>query len=490
MNGKRNIFKLSTLGILLICYSISVCDLHAQAPGQRADQTPNLIIIFTDDQGYGDLSSYGHPEIETPNIDRLAEEGMKFTDFYVPAPVCTPSRAALLTGTYPKRVGLAHRVLFPYSKTGLNPDEITIAEMLKDEGYATAAIGKWHLGHYAPFLPTNQGFDYYFGIPYSNDMGDVDYDRYNMAEDYVSGPIPVYRNEEVIEVDPDQSRLTRRYTDEAIRFVTENRDQPFFLYLPHSMPHVPIAASRHFRGKSDYGTYGDAIEEIDWGVGEILDHLEHLGIARNTVVMFATDNGASEWEGQGGWVWTPEWDGRVTRGTQTYRSGSNGPLRGDKNTTWEGGMRVPFLIRWPERIPAGEVSGALVTSMDILPTIAGILGIELPADRKIDGYDIWPILSGTQKDESPYQAFYYYRDDRLQAVRSGRWKLHVYRPDSGATEMLYNLQTDIGETTDVSDEHPDVVERLQRLAEEARRDLGDAATGREGSNVRPIGKIE
>ncbi|MDX1618471.1 MAG: sulfatase [Balneolaceae bacterium] len=463
--------------------------MHAQVSDQANDQSPNFIIIFTDDQGYGDLSSYGHPEIETPNIDRLAEEGMKFTDFYVPAPVCTPSRAALLTGSYPKRVGLAYRVLFPYSKTGLHPDEVTIAELLKQKQYATAAVGKWHLGHHAPFLPTNQGFDYYFGIPYSNDMGDVDYDRYNMAEDYVSGPLPVYRNEQVIEVDPDQSRLTRRYTDEAIRFITENRDQPFFLYLPHSMPHVPISASRHFRGESSYGTYGDVIEEIDWGVGYILDHLEHLGIADNTIVMFATDNGASEWEGQGGWVWSFEYDGRHTRGVVTYRSGSNGPLRGDKNTTWEGGMRVPFLIRWPGHIPAGTVSSELVTSMDILPTVAGITGTELP-DHTIDGHDIWPILSGDETAESPYEAFFYYRDDRLQAVRSGKWKLHVYRPDSGETELLYDLENDIGETTNLAGNYPSVVERLQDLADQAREELGDAVTGDEGSNVRPIGRIE
>lgn len=456
-------------------------------PSGNDSGLPNIIIIFNDDQGYGDLASYGNTELSTPGTDRMAAEGMQFTDFYVAAGVCTPSRAALLTGSYPKRVGLAHRVLFPFSDTGLNPEEITIAEILKTKGYATAIVGKWHLGHHTSFLPTRQGFDYYFGIPYSNDMGHNDYDR--LAPGFVSGPTPVLRNEKVIETDPDQRNLTRRYTDEAINFITDHKENPFFLYLAHSMPHVPIAASTHFEGTSDYGLYGDVIEEIDWGVGQILDHLEKLQIDDNTIVIFTSDNGAQVWEGDGGWVWSSENDGRSTRGEITYKSGSTGPLRGSKNSTWEGGMRVPFIIRWPGEIPAGTVSNEVATTMDMLPTIANIVGAGLSDDRIIDGYDIWPILSGDPNAESPYEAFYYYRDDRLQAVRSGKWKLHVYRPNEGKVQLLYNLEEDIGETTDVSVQNPDVVNRLEELAEKAREDLGDVVTGQEGNNLRPIGAL-
>ena len=447
---------------------------------------PNIIIIFTDDQGYGDLASYGNTGMNTPNTDRMAAEGMRFTDFYVAAGVSTPSRAALLTGCYPKRIGLAHRVLFPYSTTGLNPDEVTIADMLKEIGYATGIFGKWHLGHHLPLLPTRQGFDYYFGIPYSNDMAHHNYQR---ADNFLVGPLPLFRNEEVIETDPDQRHLTRRCTEEAINFITAHRDKPFFVYLPHAMPHVPIASSHHFEGQSEFGLYGDVIEEIDWSVGLILDHLKTLGIEDNTMVIFSSDNGAQQWEGEGGWVWTPDRIGRPTRGEITYPHGSNGPLRGAKNSTWEGGMRVPFIVRWPARIPAGRVSVELVTAMDLLPTIARITGAEVPGERIIDGHDIWPILSGDKNAKSPYEAFYYYRDDRLQAVRSGKWKLHLFRPGTGATRILYDLEADIGETTDVSGQHPEVVKRLEALAEIAREDMGDIATGREGRNVRPIGKL-
>ncbi len=447
---------------------------------------PNIIIIFTDDQGYGDLASYGNTAMSTPNTDRMAAEGMRFTDFYVAAGVCTPSRAALLTGCYPKRLSLAHRVLFPFSTTGLNPDEITIADMLKEQGYATGIFGKWHLGHHLPFLPTRQGFDYFFGIPYSNDMAHLNYQR---ADDFLVGTLPLFRNEEIIETDPDQRYLTSRCTEEAINFITAHRDEPFFVYLPHVMPHVPIASSHHFEGQSDYGLYGDVIEEIDWSVGQILNHLEILGLDDNTLVIFSSDNGAQVWTGEGGWVWTPDRIGRPTRGEVTYPHGSNGPLRGAKNSTWEGGMRVPFIIRWPGKIPAGSVSSELATAMDILPTIARLTGARVPDDRIIDGHDIWPILSGDTDARSPYEAFYYYRDDRLQAVRSGKWKLHVYRPETGATSLLYDLEADIGETTDVASQNPEIVKRLESLAEKARDDMGDAATNREGRNVRPVGKL-
>lgn len=473
--------------ILFLCFRslINVSDVRAEL-GKDVDP-PNIIVIFTDDQGYGDLASYGNTTMKTPHTDRMAEEGMKFTNFYAAAGVCTPSRAALLTGSYPKRVGLAHRVLFPFSDTGLNPDELTIANLLKHQDYATANIGKWHLGHHLPFLPTRQGFDYYFGIPYSNDMGQNDYE--NLQPDYISGSIPLLRNEDVIELDPDQTLLTRRYTDETIKFITDNRENPFFIYLAHSMPHVPIASSPHFEGRSEYGLYGDVIEEIDWGVGHILDHLKKLGIDDNTIVIFTSDNGATTWEGDGGWVWTSERDGRLNRGEKQYRSGSNGKLRGSKNSTWEGGMRVPFIIRWPGKIPAGSVSNEIATTMDLLPTFADIVGGKISNDRIIDGHNIWPILSGDTEAKSPYEAFYYYRDDRLQAVRSGKWKLHVYRPGEGATNMLYDLSTDIGETSDVSEHNPKIVNMLKDLANKARVDMGDEATGVEGKNVRQVGHL-
>ena len=471
---------------IMSCFLVFGCNIENSAE-QKIDQNlPNIVIIFTDDQGYGDLASYGNTAMNTPNTDRMAAEGMRFTDFYMAAGVCTPSRAALLTGSYPKRVGLAHRVLFPYSETGLNPDEITIADMLKEKGYATGIFGKWHLGHHIPFLPTRQGFDYYFGIPYSNDMAHINYQQ---ADDFLVGTLPLFRNEDIIETDPDQRYLTRRFTEEAVNFITANRDQPFFVYIPHAMPHVPIASSHHFEGKSEFGLYGDVIEEIDWSVGLILDHLEILGLEDNTIVIFTSDNGAQEWTGEGGWVWTSDQIGRPTRGEVTYPHGSNGPLRGAKNSTWEGGMRVPFIIRWPGQIPAGSVSNELATAMDLLPTFASIVGSDLPDDRIIDGYDIWPILSGDANAESPYEAFYYYRDDRLQAVRSGKWKLHVYRPDEGRAQILYDLESDIGETTDVSEQNPEIVEQLEVLAEKARIDLGDVVTGQEGENVRPIGTL-
>jgi arylsulfatase A-like enzyme len=444
------------------------------APSVAQGPPPNVVIVFTDDQGYGDVGVYGATEFRTPNLDRMASEGVRFTSFYVAAPVCTPSRAALLTGSHPVRVGLGHRVLFPYSTTGLHPDEVTLAEILKSRGYATGIVGKWHLGHHAKFLPTRQGFDTYFGIPYSNDMGD----HWYAGQNFMAPPLPILRDEEVIEQGPDQTQLTRRYTDEAIRFIRANKDRPFFLYLPHSMPHWPLAASEQFAGRSKLGIYGDAIEELDWSAGEILKTLGELGIDRRTLVIFTSDNGASlaPWQQRG------------------YRPGSNGPLRAGKNTTWEGGMRVPAIMRWPGRIPAGLVQDELATAMDILPTIAKLTGAEAPRDRTLDGKDIWPLMSGTAGARTPHEAFYYYRDERLQAVRSGPWKLHIYRPEwgDGARDhqpLLFNLDKDIGENNNVAGANADVVKRLLALAETAREDLGDAATGRQGRNVRPVGRL-
>ncbi|MBN1341315.1 MAG: sulfatase [Phycisphaerae bacterium] len=446
--------------------------LQAVRAEAAAERLPNFVVIFADDQGYGDVGCYGARDFSTPRLDRMAAEGVRLTDFYVAGPVCTPSRAGLMTGCYPKRLGLAYRVLFPYSKTGLNPDEITIAEILKTRGYATACIGKWHLGHHAKFLPTRQGFDVFFGTPYSNDMNGQHYKE----QDFKAPALPLIRQEKVVEEDPDQRYLTRRYTEESIRFMEANKDRPFFLYLPHNMPHRPIHASERFKGKTKHGLYGDVIEEIDWSVGEILGALKRLGIDERTLVIFTTDNGPV-----------------LLRAKRLgYRPGSAGPLRGMKNTTWEGGMRVPCVMRWPGKIPGGTVCEELVTAMDVLPTIAKLAGAEAPKDRIIDGKDVWPVVCGKAGVRSPHEAFYYYRDDRLQAVRSGWWKLHVFRPEweasSGHAPLLHDLKVDVGERTDVAGEHAEVVKRLQGLAERAREDLGDAATNRSGKNVRPVGE--
>jgi len=432
---------------------------------------PNVVLIFTDDQGYGDVGCYGATGFSTPNLDAMAAAGARFTDFYVPAPVCTPSRGALMTGCYPMRIGLGHRVLFPYSTRGLNPEEVTIAELLKGAGYTTAMIGKWHLGHHPPFLPTRQGFDSFFGTPYSNDMNGHHY-KHN---DFLSSPLPLMRDAKVVELDPDQRLLTRRYTEEAVRFIATHKDAPFFLYLAHNMPHVPIYASDKFQGTTEHGLFGDVIAEIDWSVGEINAALEAAGVAENTLVIFTSDNGPVP--------------GTRTAPQGQYEGGSAGPLRGQKNQTWEGGMREPCIMRWPAGIAAGTVITELATSMDILPTLAGLAGVPLPAVT-IDGRDIRPLLSGEPGATTPHDVFYYYRDNRLQALRSGAWKLHVWRPEwKGAAHppLLYNLDDDLGETTDVSASHPAVVRALLAKADLAREELGDAITGQLGAGVRPYG---
>ncbi len=427
----------------------------------RTEQKPNVIIILCDDLGYGDLGCYGSDRNRTPRLDRMAAEGMRFTDFYVAAPLCSPSRAALLTGCYPRRVGLAeghgHPVLFPGDPIGLHPDEVTIAGLLKAEGYGTKIIGKWHLGDQPPFLPRRFGFDSYFGLPYSNDMLPE-----HPANDRYGFPLlPLMRDDDVVAIDPNQASLTDHYTREAVGFIEQHRDRPFFLYFAHMYVHEPIYAPYNFLARSRNGPYGAAVEQLDHSVGTLLDTLAELGIDDRTLVIFTSDNGSNGRDG-----------------------GSNAPLRGTKGTTWEGGMREPCIARWPGAIAAGGTCREIVTAMDFLPTIARLTGAVLEAGRPIDGGDIVPLLFGALEATSPYDAFGFYRGSELGAVRSGRWKLHLDDP------LLFDLQADVGETHDLSDQHPAVVRRLQGLAEAFREDLGDARVGMVGRNCRPAGRVE
>jgi arylsulfatase A-like enzyme len=462
--NRRNFLRLA--GATAAGVALSGCMGAGSASG--AASKPNFIIIFCDDIGYGDLGCFGSTKHRTPKIDRMAAEGTRFTSFYVTSGVCTPSRSSLMTGCYPRRVSM-HKsaknewVLFPVAKKGLNPNEITIADVLKARGYATACVGKWHLGDQPKFLPTRQGFDYYYGIPYSNDMGS--------RQRKQNPPLPLMRNEKVIEAPVDQNTVTKRYTEEVLKFITANKDKPFFVYLPHTMVHNPVHSSEKFRGKSANGGYGDATEEIDWSTGEILATLKKLGIDDRTLVVFTSDNGAAN-----------RW------------GGSNLPLSGYKGSTMEGGMREPCVMRWPGRIPAGRKCDELASTLDLLPTLARLAGTKAPDDRIIDGKDIWPLMAGEKDAKSPHEAFYYYRMDQLQAVRSGKWKLHLEyditrRKQKGTTKAplkLYDLKADIGETTNVAADHPNVLERLLALAERAREDLGD---GNRKGNQREAGLV-
>ncbi len=411
--------------------------------GPQDSPPPNIVVLFADDLGYGDLGCTGHPSIRTPQLDRMAAEGMRFTNFYSAAPVCTPSRAALLTGRLAVRSGMAHdtrRVLFHYSAGGLPSEELTIAEALKGKGYATACVGKWHLGHLPPYLPMKQGFDSYFGIPYSNDM------------DKVPGGnnVPLMRNEEIVERPAEQKTLTKRYTEEAVRFIEANRAKPFFLYLAHTMPHVPLFASDEFRGKSPRGLYGDVVEELDWSVGRVLGALRAAGLEKRTLVVFTSDNGP--------WLIMKE------------NGGSAGLLREGKGSTWEGGMRVPGLAWWPGRIAAGAVSQELACTMDLFTTSLKLAGAEVPADRPIDGVDLTPVLFGT--GPSLRKIVHFYRDTQLYALRKGPFKLHLvtrsaYGKDPAEKReppLLFDLGRDPSEQFDVAAKHPDVVADLMKEA--------------------------
>jgi len=447
-------------------------------PCSASAKKPNFIVILTDDQGYADAGCYGAKDFETPNLDRMAAEGIRFTDFYSAAPVCTPSRAAMLTGCYPQRVGLPN-VIGPGSATGLSSEEQTIAELLKTQGYATACYGKWHLGDNPKFLPLRHGFDEYFGLPYSNDMWPHNPMNPNFPD------LPLIEGEKVIGLNPDQSKLTTWYTERSVKFIEKNKDKPFFLYVSHTMPHVPLHVSDKFKGKSKQGLYGDVIMEIDWSVGQILSTLKRLGLDDNTMVIFTSDNGP--------WLLFGD------------HGGSAGPLREGKATTFDGGQRVPCIMRWPGKIPAGKVSSEMIMIMDFLPTLANLAGGQL-SSKPIDGKDIWPILSGKPGAKSPHEAFFFYLVWGLQAVRSGKWKLHVphqYKhfanPGKGGKPgsfiykniglSLFDLEKDIGEQHNVAAEHPDVVERLLGLADKMRHDIGDDRLKIKGEGKREPGRI-
>jgi len=424
---------------------------------------PNIILINCDDLGYGDLGCYGATLNRTPALDQLAQRGIRFTDFYMAAPVCSPSRGAMLTGCYPPRIGFGRfegrYVLFPGQPVGLDPAEITIARLLQQSGYATRIVGKWHCGDQKEFLPTRHGFDSYYGLPYSNDMGI----RFE-GDEYP--PLPLLRDDEVIQQQPDQSSLTERYVEESVRFLRENAGRSFFLYFAHMHVHVPLYVADRFIKESKNGRYGAAVECIDWATGAILQELKSLGIEENTLVIFTSDNGA---------VCHGKW-------------GSNGDLRGTKGSTWEGGMRVPCIMRWPGRIPEGTVCRALATAMDFYPTLAELCGIPVPEDRRIDGKSILSLMRKPDA-ESPHDVFFYYAGNALEAVRNRAWKLHVRK---GAREVgeLYNLEEDAGETTNVYESHPSVVADLMAQLELCREDLGDDACGKEGKGVRPIGRVD
>jgi len=453
------------------------------------DRPLNFIVVFCDNLGYGDVEPFGSTLHRTPSLTRMAAEGRKFTHFYATSGVCTPSRASLMTGCYAQRVGMHvnerdDHVLRPVSPYGLHPDEVTIAEVLKTRGYATTIIGKWHLGDQPEFLPTRQGFDSFFGVPYSDDMtqerGSRNLDRFGPTP---WPPLPLMENERVSEAPVDRNLLTKRYTERALSYIEGHKDEPFFLYFPQAMPgsEVEPFASPEFKGKSRNGPWGDAVEELDWSMGQILDKLVELEIAEQTLVIWLSDNGAP-----------------LARDIASPTRGSNLPLYGRGYTTAEGGFRVPAIMWQPGSIPSGSVNQEMATTMDFLPTFAAMAGAEAPRDRNLDGYDIGEMIYGDPTTPSPYEVFYYYMRDHLQAVRSGPWKLFlpvaeaIRHPhaDDGTLEqpLLFNIVEDIASSTDVAADNPDIVESLMALAEQAREDLGDR--GRAGKNQRPPGRVE
>ena len=479
---------------MIIAFFVVVISGVIYALSGQEEQQPNVVIIFMDDMGYGDLESYGGAPYATPNTTRLAAEGMRFTHFYAAQATCTASRAALLTGCYPNRIGM-YGALAPWSTTALNPEEETLAEVLKKEGYRTGMVGKWHLGSQEPFLPLQNGFDEYLGLPYSNDMWPVNYDgkpitdSANRRINYP--PLPLIQGNDhikTIKTLGDQAELTTLYTETATDFIRSNKNDRFFLYVAHSMPHVPIAVSKKFAGKSEAGLFGDTMMEIDWSVGQIIETLDELGLSENTIVIFTSDNGP--WLNYGN------------------HAGNTGGLREGKGTSWEGGVRVPAIMRWKGKIPAGTVSNKIASTIDILPTVAQLCGADLPS-RKIDGIDISSLLFGEEGADPRDHFVYYYSRNSLEGIRKGQWKLvfpHSHRtykknppgkdgfpgpqPADTTGLALFNLTRDPGETMDLKDEFPEVVKELEELANKYRAELGDQLTGDEGSERRPAATVQ
>jgi len=466
--------------LLIILFS---CGEKKEEPKPRTP--PNVILIFTDDQGYQDLGTFGSPDIDTPHLDRMAEEGVKLTSYYAAQAVCSASRAGILTGCYPNRIGI-HGAYMPNAGTGLNNSETTIAEMLRSIGYKTAIFGKWHLGDHEQFMPNNQGFDEYFGIPYSNDMWPL---HPQQGPIFNFGPLPLYENKKVIDTLTDQSDLTTRITERSVGFIERNKENPFFLYVAHPQPHVPLFVSDKFKGKSKRGLYGDVIMELDWSVGQILETLKKNGLEDNTVVIFTSDNGP----------WLSYGD----------HAGSALPFREGKGTAWEGGQREPFIIKYPKELAPGRTLDTPIMAIDLLPTLAEITGAPLP-ELAIDGKSAWSVLTGKSK-KSPQEAyFFYYNVNELFGVRYRQWKMyfpHTYRTMSGQetgrnglpgeykmTELeeieLYDVVTDPSETIEVADKHPEVVAKIKVLANEMRQKLGDSLLGLEGTETRKVGTLK
>lgn len=483
-------FKMSVLPFYLgFFFCLISCGQQAKLPADK----PNVVVIFTDDQGYGDLGSFGATGFSTPHLDKMAANGMRFTHFYAAQAVCSASRAGLMTGCYPNRIGITG-ALMPWADHGLADEELTLAELMKSVGYATGVFGKWHLGHHKQFLPLQHGFDEYFGLPYSNDMWPVHYNGTKATDSTHRKsrhpPLPLIEGNETLELITtmdQQDQLTTRYTEKAVDFIRRNQAKPFFLYVPHTMAHVPLGVSEKFRGKSHQGLYGDVIMEIDWSVGRILSTLEELNLTSNTLVIFISDNGP--WLNFGN------------------HAGSTGGLREGKGTTFEGGQRVPCIMQWPQMIPEGTVCNLLASTIDLLPTLADITRAALPA-HTIDGVSILSLLSGDHTSPPREKLYYYYGQNNLEAVRYKHWKLvfpHIgrsyknvlpgndgipgpYRRDT-VQLALYNLRRDPGEWYDVQELYPEVVEKITAVAKEARQDLGDDLTGAPGSNRRSPGRV-
>ncbi|MCA9179362.1 MAG: sulfatase [Planctomycetales bacterium] len=474
-------------------FALLVCGASVASIGMRpavgAERPPNFIVVFCDNLGYGDIEPFGSTLHRTPHLNRMAREGRVFSHFCVTAGVCTPSRASLITGCYSQRVGMHlnprdGHVLRPISPYGLHPDEVTIAEVLKQRGYATAIVGKWHLGDQPEFLPTRQGFDWFFGVPYSDDMTqDVGQRLGERLDGNRWPPLPLMENEKVIEAPCDRDGLTKRYTERAMAWIEEHRDEPFFLYFPQAMPgstSTPFS-SPDFKGKSKNGPWGDSIEELDWSMGVMLEQLQKLGIAERTLVLWTSDNGAP-----------------ISPRAGDLSRGSNLPLHGRGYTTSEGAFRVPAIAWQPGSVPAGTKCDELVSTMDLLPTFAKLASGEAPRDRMIDGLDVAPLLYGEDGAKSPHEAYYYYHQDQLQAVRSGPWKLFLpvepsnnhphFRGQQKPEPLLFHLYEDIGCRVNVAPQHPEVVAKLLAIAETARADLGDKS--RAGRGQRPAGKIQ